>query len=70
MVKVKILPLSGFKSVTVPEVAYNKAKQLINLGLEDSLGKAFLNAINEYTKKRQRYIEELETVKTKWSNKL
>lgn len=64
------MPLSGFKSVTVPETAYDKAKKLTKLGLEDSIGKAFLNAMDEYVTKRKKCIEELETVKAKWSKAL
>ena len=63
------MPLNGFKSVTVPEKAYSLAKQLINLGLEESIGKAFDNAIKEYAEKRHELIKELKTVKEKWSKK-
>lgn len=63
------MPLSGYKSVTVPETAYSKAKQLANLGLEESIGKAFENAIKEYTEKREGLIKELCSVKEKWSKK-
>ena len=60
------MPLSGYKSVTVPEDAYNLAEQLTNLGLEENLGKVFANAIKEYAKKREEVIKELEAVKAKW----
>lgn len=60
------MPLNGYKSVTVPEAAYSQAKQLTNLGLEDSIGKAFENAIKEYTAKRQDLIKQLHSVKEKW----
>jgi len=63
------MPLEGFKSVTVPEEAYSEAKQLIRLGLEESIGKAFSKAMKEYTAKRQQLIEELKAVKEKWSTK-
>ncbi len=63
------MPLDGFKSVTVPEEAYSKAKQLITLGLEESLGKAFYNAISEYVEKRKALIDELRSVRKKWSEK-
>ena len=63
------MPLNGFKSVTVPETAYYKAKQLTKLGLEESIGKAFDNAINEYAEKRQGLIEDLKSVKEKWAKK-
>jgi hypothetical protein len=63
------MPLSGFKSVTVPEEAYCQAKQLAKLGLEDSIGKAFENAIKEYAEKRAGLIKELCSVKEKWSKK-
>jgi prefoldin subunit 5 len=64
------MPLNGFKSVTVPEEAYCEAKQLISLGLEKSIGKAFENAIKEYSEKRQGLIKELKTVKEKWNKKI
>jgi hypothetical protein len=63
------MPLSGYKSVTVPEEAYSQAKQLTKLGLEDSIGKAFENAIKEYAEKREGLIKELCSVKEKWSKK-
>lgn len=63
------MPLNGYKSVTVPEEAYNLARQLTKLGLEDTIGKAFANAIKEYAKKREDYIQELLAVKAKWSQK-
>jgi len=63
------MPLSGYRSVTIPEEAYCKAKELINLGLEESIGKAFENAIKEYTEKRQGLIKELCAVKDKWAKK-
>jgi hypothetical protein len=63
------MPLNGFKSVTVPENAYCQAKQLTTLGLEKSIGKAFENAIKEYTDKRQGLIKELRSVKEKWAKK-
>ena len=63
------MPLDGFKSVTVPEEAYVKAKQLIRLGLEESLGRAFHKAINEYVEKRKALIDELRSVREKWSEK-
>lgn len=63
------MPLNGYKSVTVPEEAYNLARQLTKLGLEDTIGKAFANAIKEYAKKREGYIHELLSVKAKWSQK-
>lgn len=63
------MPLNGFKSVTVPEEAYIKAKQLTKLGLEESLGKAFHNAITEYVEKRKKLIGELRSVREKWSEK-
>ena len=63
------MPLSGYKSVTVPEEAYNLARQLTKLGLEDTIGKAFANAIKEYAKKREELIEELVSVKAKWESK-
>jgi hypothetical protein len=56
------MPLNGFKSVTVPEKAYSKAKQLTNLGLEESIGKALEKAIMEYAEKRQGLVEELHAV--------
>jgi len=65
--KQEIMPLSGFKSVTVPEEAYGKAKQLTKLGLEESIGKAFENAIKEYVEKRQGLIKDLCSVKQKWN---
>ena len=55
--------------MTVPEEAYNLARQLTKLGLEDTIGKAFANAIKEYAKKREEYIQELLSVKAKWSRK-
>ena len=61
------MPLTGFKSVTVPEEAYCQAKQLTSLGLEKSIGKAFENAIKEYSEKRKELIEELHAVKEKWT---
>lgn len=61
------MPLSGYKSVTVPEEAYKLAKQLAKLGLEDNIGKAFANAIKEYAKRRERLIKELQEVRKKWS---
>jgi len=63
------MPLNGFKSVTVPEEAYSRAKQLTSLGLEESIGKAFENAIKEYTEKREGLIKELCSVKEKWAKK-
>jgi hypothetical protein len=63
------MPLSGFKSVTVSEEAYSQAKQLTSLGLEESIGKAFYNAIREYADKRQGLIKELRSVKEKWAKK-
>lgn len=63
------MPLNGFKSVTVPEEAYTQAKQLTRLGLEDSIGKAFHNAIKEYVKKRETLIKELRSVRDKWTKK-
>jgi len=63
------MPLEGFKSVTVPEEAYNQAKQLTRLGLEESIGKAFSKAIQEYTSKREQLIKELTAIRQKWSNK-
>lgn len=63
------MPLNGYKSVTVPEEAYNLARQLAGLGLEDNIGKAFANAIKEYVEKRKQYIQELLSVKAKWSQK-
>jgi len=62
------MPLNGYKSITVPEEAYTSAKQLVNLGLEENIGKAFTNAIREYAKKREELIRELQAVKVKWSN--
>lgn len=64
-----LMPLSGYKSVTVPEEAYNLARQLAKLGLEDTIGKAFANAMKEYGKKREEVIEELLSVKAKWKSK-
>jgi len=61
------MPLNGYKSVTVPEEAYDLARQLARLGLEENIGKAFANAIKEYAKKREELIEELQAVKDKWS---
>jgi hypothetical protein len=69
MYEEKKMPLSGFKSVTVPEEAYCKAKQLTNLGLEKSIGQAFENAIKEYMQKRQGLIKDLCQVKEKWNGK-
>lgn len=63
------MPLSGFKSVTVPEEAYAQAKQLTSLGLEESIGKAFHNAIKEYVEQRKTLIKELRSVRDKWSKK-
>ena len=63
------MPLSGFKSVTVPEEAYDQAKQLTKLGLEESIGKAFANAIREYREGREEMIEELLSVRAKWSQR-
>lgn len=63
------MPLNGFKSVTVSEEAYEQAKQLTKLGLEDSIGKAFANAILEYREGREEMIEELLSVKAKWSQR-
>jgi len=63
------MPLNGFKSVTVSEEAYEQAKQLTKLGLEDSIGKAFANAIKEYREGRGEMIEELLSVKAKWSQR-
>lgn len=64
------MPLIGFKSVTVSEEAYEQAKQLTTLGLEKSIGKAFANAIKEYREGREEMIEELLSVKAKWSKRL
>ena len=61
------MPLNGFKSVTVSEEAYEQARQLAKLGLEESIGKAFANAIKEYREGRAEMIEELLSVKAKWS---
>ena len=61
------MPLNGYKSVTVPEEAYNLARQLAKLGLEDTIGKAFANAIKEYVKKREECIQELTSIKAKWT---
>jgi hypothetical protein len=61
------MPLEGYKSVTVPEEAYNLAKQLARFGLEENIGKAFTNAIKEYAEKRAELIKELQRVKAKWS---
>jgi hypothetical protein len=61
------MPLSGFKSVTVSKEAYDQVKELICLGLEENIGKAFYNAINEYVKKREPLIKELKSVREKWS---
>jgi hypothetical protein len=63
------MPLEGFKSVTVPEEAYSEAKQLTILGLEETIGKAFANAIKEYVERRQELIKELRSVRDKWSKK-
>ena len=63
------MPLQGFKSITVPEEAYSQARQLMRLGLEDNIGKAFTNAIKEYVEKRRKLIEELVSVREKWSTK-
>lgn len=63
------MPLKGFKSVTVSEEAYKQAKQLTNLGLEESIGKAFANAMSEYREGKEELIEELLSVKAKWSQK-
>ncbi len=63
------MPLNGFKSVTVPEEAYCNAKKLTNLGLEESIGKAFENAIKEYVQKRQGLIKDLCSVREKWNEK-
>lgn len=63
------MPLNGYKSVTVPEEAYEKAKQLASLGLEENIGKAFANAINEYAEKREGLMKDLLSVKAKWSQK-
>ena len=63
------MPLNGYKSVTVSEEAYNLARQLAKLGLEDTIGKAFANAMKEYVKKREEYMQELISVKAKWSQK-
>ena len=64
------MPLNGFKSVTVPEEAYEQARQLAKLGLEESIGRAFANAISEYMHKREDMVNELLSVKAKWSQKL
>lgn len=64
------MPLNGFKSVTVPEEAYEQARQLTKLGLEESIGKAFANAIKEYMCKREEMVNELLSVKAKWSQKI
>lgn len=61
------MPLSGFKSITVSEEAYEHAKQLKKLGLEESIGKAFANAMKEYMEGKEEMIEELLSVKAKWS---
>jgi predicted CopG family antitoxin len=61
------MPLSGYKSVTVPEEAYALAKELVRLGLEENMGKAFANAIKEYVKKREELIKGIQAVKQKWS---
>ena len=63
------MPLNGFKSVTVPEEAYAQAKRLASLGLEESIAKAFENAIKEYTEKRQGLINDLCSVREKWNKK-
>lgn len=63
------MPLQGFKSITVPEEAYGQARQLTRLGLEDNIGKAFANAIKEYVERRKKLIEELVSVREKWSTK-
>ena len=60
------MPLPGYKSVTVPEEAYVLAKQLTKLGLEESIGKVFANAVKEYAKKREKLIKELQEVKARW----
>ena len=64
------MPLNGFKSVTVSEAAYDQAKQLTKLGLEESIGKAFANAIKEYREGREEMIKELLSVKAKWAKRL
>ena len=64
------MPLNGYKSVTVSEEAYVQARELAKLGIEESIGKAFANAINEYMIKRRGMINELTSVKDKWSQKI
>ncbi len=64
------MPLNGFKSVTVSEEAYDQAKQLTKLGLEESIGKAFANAIKEYLEGREEMIKELLSVKAKWAKRI
>lgn len=63
------MPPSGYKSVTVPAYAHKLAEQLVKLGLEDSIGKAFTNAIKEYVERRKGLIKEIREVKAKWSLK-
>lgn len=61
--------MKGYKSVTVPEEAYKMASQLTKLGLEETIGKAFAAAMEEYMVKRDPMIREYLAVKEKWSQK-
>jgi len=64
------VPVNGFKSVTISEEAYEQAKQLVKFGVEKSIGKAFANAIKEYMEDKEEMIEEMLSVKAKWSKRL
>ena len=61
------MPVPGYKSVTVPEEAYKLAEQLAKIGLEESISKAFSNAIKEYAKGREGLIKELQEIRKKWN---
>jgi len=62
------MPRSGYKSVTIPEQAYALAKMLVNLGLEESIGKAVANAMKEYVSRREQLIREVKAVRQKFSH--
>jgi predicted CopG family antitoxin len=63
------MPFSGYKTVTIEEEAYNLVKNMVKLGLEESMSKALSNAIREYAEKREPLIKEIQAVRAKWDVK-
>jgi len=61
------MPAEGFKSITVPEAVWEKAKRLVDMGLERSIPKVVTNAIEEYYKRREDIIQQLIEIKNKWN---